>query len=350
MNTMFRPLILLALTWVLTSCSFTMGRNSCVKERRGAFDIGSGTTKAVAVEVNTCHTPMATILWEESRALGLKEDLLKNNKLSDEIYAEAQKVIGDLLQQLREHGVIHVSGVGTMALRQAPNGAEFLKSLGRKFDLPLRIITQKEEAALGAMSARTLRPEVASEVIWDIGGASAQWVYKDQGQTQFILSDLASVSFKDQVLQATKKKSAQVSSPNPLGKEGLLKAQQIARSHAQSFSKNLASAISKSQGAVLGIGGVHRFSVLGNLQKREFIAPQAQSYTREQLASAIKKSYQLNDEQIGGEFAATDVTNLVLVYSQMSALGISQVEVAKGNLALGVVMQEMLKSYGANDL
>lgn len=348
MNAVWRSaLLLITLTWLCAGCSFSLGRNTCLKEVRGAFDIGSGTTKAVAVEVNTCNQPLATIVWEDSRVLALKEDLLKNGKLSADAHKKALEVLGELLQKLRQKGATHVSGVATMAAREAPNGAEFVKILGRKLNIPLRIISQKEEAALGAVSARTLRPEVTSDVIWDIGGASAQWIYKDQAQTEFILSDLASVSFKELVMKQTKHKG---STPNPLGKSGLEIAQKISRRHAKNFSPKLSRTISKGQGVVLGIGGVHRYSVLGNLQKRGFIPAGKQAYTREELAKAIKASYLLSDTQIGGEYASTDVTNLILVYSQMSTLGVSRVEVAKGNLALGVVMQEMLKSYGANDL
>ncbi len=340
-------LAIIALCFLISSCSFSLGRNTCVQEIRGALDIGSGSTKAVAVEINTCSDSFTKVIWEDSRALALKEDLLKHNKLSEKIYGEAKLVLSELVQELKKQGAIHISGVATMAMRQAPNGREFLRSLSGELKIPLRVITQEEEAALGAVSARTLRPDVVSDVIWDIGGASAQWVFKTNSKTDFVLSDLASVSFKDLLLKNMKRST---STPNPLGRDGLAKAEILAMSVTRQFPTKLSESIQKSSGLVLGVGGVHRFSVLGNLVKLGLIPEKAQGYEVPNLEAAIKARYLLDDSEIGGDFAATDVTNLVLVYTQMKALGISRVEVAKGNLALGLVVHDLLKDHGANDL
>lgn len=340
-------LLLLIPVFFLFSCSFSMGRNSCVQETRGALDIGSGTTKAAAVSIDTCKAELARVIWESSRPLGLKDDLLKNKRLSDEALSKAKVVVSEFVQELKSRGAIKISGVATMALREAPNGAPFIKSLSASSGIPIRVISQKEEAALGAVSARVLRPEVKSHVIWDIGGASAQWVFKSKSSTEFLLSDLASVSFKDRVL---KEMGTKAQSPNPLGRDGLAKSERMARDITKGFDPKLVNSIHSSNGVALGIGGVHRYSILGNLKKLGLIEESRGDYTLEELKKAISIRYTQTDAEVGGEYASTDVTNMVLVYAQMKVLGIEKVEVAKGNLALGVVMQDLMAAHGANDL
>ena len=306
----------------------------------GSFDVGSGTTKALVARVAPCETPMMSVIWESSHALALKEDLSIHKSLSEAIFEEAIKVISKLKDEMKERKATTFRGVATMALRQAPNGQQFIERLSQRVDFPIKIISQRDEALLGALSARTLRPDVGARVIWDIGGASAQWVYQFEGKTHFALSSLASVSFKEEILKSLK---SQRSSPNPLGGDGQKVAQAIALRQSQRFSTSLKTSIEKSQNIVLGIGGVHRYSILGKLKKLNLIDSNQQSYVRGDLEKAIKELVNKNDQQVGGDYAKTDVTNLILVHTQMQYLAIEKVEVAQGNLALGAIVRELVK-------
>lgn len=340
----FRHFSLILFGLILSSCSFGLKKDSCPVLYKAAFDIGSGTTKSLLSRVASCETPAISVLWEESQALALKEDLEKNSKkLGPEVFVKAKNLILAMEKRLKEKltslGASHdshfeiVGGVATMALREASNGKFFASELSKETGLKISVISQDEEALLGALSARTLRPDVKTDVIWDIGGASSQWLYQHNGESKRVLSDLASVSLKLKVMKIMGIKGA---TPNPLGKTGVKTARKIVKDSAQTFAKDLKESVSKSNGIALGIGGVHRFSVLGQTKQKG-------SYSKDDVKRAIRSRYQMTDAQIGGEYAATDVTNLIFVYTLMEELGIERVEAANGNLALGVVVESLLK-------
>lgn len=331
--TLKRSLMYSLVLLITISCSFGRRAEVCEVSLKGALDIGSGTTKAVLVRLAPCEEKPITVVWEESRALALKEDLIKNQKLSDEILAQATKVVKELKAQITARDGELVAAVATMAVREAVNGLDWAQRLGKQTQVSVRVISQRDEALLGALSAKTLRPDVSTHVIWDIGGASSQWIYQDGIETELELSTLASVSLKNEVMSALKRTGK---TPNPLGRAGVKMTQDLVRAHVARYSSKLKQAIAKSKGVVLGVGGVHRYSVLGQIKS------QSQRYDQGALMNVIRARYKLNDEQIGGDYASTDVTNLILVYTAMRDLGVQVVEVAPGNLALGAVVESVL--------
>lgn len=318
---------------ITVSCSFGRRSDVCEVSLKAALDIGSGTTKAVLARLAPCEERPITVVWEESRALALKEDLTKHQKLSDQVLGQAAQVVNELKAEITARQGELVAAVATMAVREAPNGLDWAQRLSQLAKINVRVISQRDEALLGALSAKTLRPDVKTHVIWDIGGASSQWIYQDGIKTELELSNLASVSLKNEVIRTLKRNSK---TPNPLGREGVKQTQTLVRAHVARYSPELKQAIAKSRGVVLGVGGVHRYSVLGQLKSKD------QRYDQGALMNVIRARYKLSDEQIGGEYASTDVTNLVLVYTAMRDLGVQVVEVAPGNLALGAVVENTL--------
>ena len=82
---------------------------------------------------------------------------------------------------------------------------------------------------------------------------------------------------------------------------------------------------------VLGIGGVHYYSVRGQTKVES-------KYDHSTLESTISSKLAKHDADIGGDYASTDVSNLILVKSYMEALNIKEVEAFRINLADGVLL------------
>ena len=61
-------------------------------------------------------------------------------------------------------------------------------------------------------------------------------------------------------------------------------------------------------------------------------------YSQKDVLNTLIERSKLTDQEIGGEFASTDVTNLALVLGFMQALGIERVYPIKINMAHGILL------------
>jgi exopolyphosphatase/guanosine-5'-triphosphate,3'-diphosphate pyrophosphatase len=83
---------------------------------------------------------------------------------------------------------------------------------------------------------------------------------------------------------------------------------------------------------VLGIGGVHYYSV------RKQCVEEGKTYTISDVEKALTNRNNLTDKEIGGEYAATDISNLTLVLGFMRELEIEKIETLKANMAHGILI------------
>lgn len=292
-------------------------QSPCI-ERRGAIDVGSGSTKALGAVVDICKQQIVKVLFDEQTPISFKD-----SSFSSEVISEAQVKFTSLVRALNKLEIHHINAVATEAFRQIKDGEEIAKKISNFTSVDLRVITQSEEAELGVASARALASPEA--VVWDIGGGSMQITTKNE----VFLGKLASVSFKDLVIKKVKHKDPkQVKSPNPLKewKEAIT----LSLNHAnKNLSENLKTNFKKTPW--MGIGGVWWHSIRSQTKNEA---------TLDSLRQALKQRSKLNDSQIGGSYASTDVTNLALVIGYMEALGISSVTPVKATLTQGLLFHK----------
>ena len=82
---------------------------------------------------------------------------------------------------------------------------------------------------------------------------------------------------------------------------------------------------------VVGIGGVLNGSIKGQTRVKE-------SFRLRDVRTAITKRLNLTDEEIGGEYASTDLSNLIMVDGYMEYLGISEVHPLDVDMTDGVLI------------
>eukprot|EP01126_Amoeba_proteus_P007930 TRINITY_DN12895_c0_g1_i1.p1 TRINITY_DN12895_c0_g1~~TRINITY_DN12895_c0_g1_i1.p1 ORF type:complete len:351 (+),score=80.63 TRINITY_DN12895_c0_g1_i1:3-1055(+) len=147
---------------------------------RGAWDVGSGTTKLQVAWVNTATNPptvdRVVLNLEQEILLGIGLQRDGTGRLSDELCQKLMSTIENYKEQAQLVGTEIHSGVATAVFRKATNGLEILNSINQKFSLNLKLITQELEGKLGFMTACALATDYDPETIvsWDIGGASFQ--------------------------------------------------------------------------------------------------------------------------------------------------------------------------------
>lgn len=318
---------------------FSAGAKDCLR-RAGALDIGSGSTKALAAEIDVCKDRVVRILFQKNIPLAFNESLGRSPSglIETKLIKEAGVKIAALAKEIRDLKVEKISAAATSVFRKAVNGEAAAADIARAAGIPVKILSQAEEAAVGARSALSKLPKTgdakAPLVVWDIGGGSMQMWSRDGAETRLFEGDLAAVSFKNRVLRELQGKDPkEVASPNPLGKargRAVRLAKEDARTKVPAFFRENAA-----RARWIGIGGVLALSV----QKQA--APSAREFTRAELSSALQRRSELGDDKLEGDYRSTDVTNLALVLGYMETLGLRRIETVEVSLAEGWLLQSV---------
>lgn len=302
------------------------------------MDIGSGTTKVLAVSVDVCEKKIIKVIFEDRIALAFNEVYEKSldQKIPENFWQESLPRIQVSVDKLNALGIKKVAAVATAVFRNAKNGKEVIAKLGRGLNLTIQVISQEQEAELGFWSVlafKNWRPGEAPLVVWDIGGGSMQMFFWQARRSQVFHGKLASVSFKNNILQLLQFKNPQeFSSPNPLG-HNRLAAVQLAKNDAvlnvPKFFKRL------QHPRWIGIGGVLSMSVQKQVNR------EANSFTVAELDKTLQNRAVLRDEQIEGDYKVTDISNLALVLGYMRALNIHEIETVPVSLGQGLVYKNL---------
>jgi exopolyphosphatase / guanosine-5'-triphosphate,3'-diphosphate pyrophosphatase len=140
------------------------------------FDIGTNTVLMVAVEVNADHGP--TVLCDLGRITRLGRGVDRTGMLDAEGAALTLDTVVEFAAQARAAGVERFVGAATSAVRDASNGANFLRTVRERAAVELQVISGSDEAALShlaVMRGLTIDP-AAKLLIVDIGGGSTELI------------------------------------------------------------------------------------------------------------------------------------------------------------------------------
>ena len=315
---------------LLMSSGTALATTKCL-QTKATLDIGSGTTKILVAQINKCQKSILKLLMDEKVAIPFNEDLdqSKDFRLSPIIFEKAVQKLTPLLEKARSYHPGKIKAVATSVFREALNGKEFALALANKMKLEIKVISQQQEAILGYQSAQVVSGNFSENIlVWDIGGGSMQMVQRHKSMNNIYMGAIASVTFKNMLLNSVIDAPENQTSPNPLGNKAnasLKLAEYYAKVHVP---KPIKETSRSSQ--VLGIGGV--FTAL-----QQKVDSTSHLLTKANLEELLQQRKNLTDEQIPGDYKAVDVTNIILVLGFMKALGIEQVNTYKVNLTHGLL-------------
>jgi len=323
--------------------------DDCI-ETRAVFDIGSSSTRMQVSRVDVCQKEILEDLYSAEEKIDFIESLKKskNDSLPKAFTAQAIRS----LKQLKEKSLVYQPskwiGVVTSAFRAARNGQEVATNIQKETGILIRLVSQEEEGQIGFWGAvyrwksgaqtngaiQTF--DMNNIIVWDIGGGSMEFSFLNKNQiVQVEEGQTASVLFKNQIITDIQKKSlSQTQSPNPLSQKIVKKALQLAQEMAAKNAKKLKLQFNKPV-TVLGVGGVHWYSLRLQTDTKEF-------YTLKDVEKALSQKTGLTDAQIGGAYASTEISNLILVSGFMKKLGIEKVFPLKVNLTDGLLLSTAL--------
>ena len=137
----------------------------------GIIDIGSNSVRFVA---SGGSPRVPSTLFNEKIVAALGRSLPIDNRIDDEAAARALSALGRYRQLAKDMGLKRLHVVATAAVRDASNGAEFLKAV-HALGLKPRLLPGSEEAELSGLGVISDIPR-ANGVVADLGGGSLELI------------------------------------------------------------------------------------------------------------------------------------------------------------------------------
>ncbi|MBG0790806.1 MAG: hypothetical protein H0S80_09940 [Desulfovibrionaceae bacterium] len=305
--------------------------------RRAAFDVGSAVIKCTIADVDIATGRIANTIETLSEKVDFSEDLDRSydSNLSTEVMDQGIQAMLRMKRRAELLKVMEYSAAGDSIFRNAHNGRAYFVRMENETGVKCRVISQQQAATLSFHAVRQGMATSSRELlVWDIGGGGMHMTARrTDGGLHFYLDSMASVTFKNTVIEVIQKKDPLTTpSPNPMCAEEVRQALSYIKAHAQvSVPMTIKSKIRNGNVIVAGIGGVHYYSI------PEVMGGRKPFYTRDDVANCLKEWTGRKDSDFDSEFASTRFTNLILVLGYMDALGITEVHPLKINEADGLL-------------
>ncbi|HEX2768301.1 MAG TPA: Ppx/GppA phosphatase family protein, partial [Geobacteraceae bacterium] len=145
------------------------------KNRLAAIDIGTNSIRCIVVEVDKLGK--FRVLDDEKATVRLGEGITREGAITQAAWQRAMVALSRMKKIVDGYGVMAVEAVATSAVRQATNGAAFVKAVADEIGLSIAIISGEEEAELATLSAlHNFDMEGTRYAMVDIGGGSVEVV------------------------------------------------------------------------------------------------------------------------------------------------------------------------------
>ena len=158
--------------------------------RYAAVDIGSNTLLLLVVEKDPEAPGGLRARRDECRFGRLGQGLDRSGQLAPEAIERSLEILRGYRATLDEDDVTRIAVVGTQALREATNAAEFLAPAGEILGAPVEVIRGEREAELVYRSVAESFPELAAGalLVVDVGGASTEVIVGRAGAVESLVS------------------------------------------------------------------------------------------------------------------------------------------------------------------
>ncbi|MBD2726084.1 Ppx/GppA family phosphatase [Nostoc sp. FACHB-892] len=153
-----------------------------------AIDLGTNSLHMVAVKIDP-RLPAFSIIARDKETVRLGDRNLTTGELKPEIIKKAIAALGRFQEVAKTINAETIIAVATSAVREAPNGKDFLYRVETELGLSVDLISGQEEARriyLGVLSGMEFHNQ--PHMIVDIGGGSTELVLGDSHQARTLTS------------------------------------------------------------------------------------------------------------------------------------------------------------------
>ncbi|MEH2260707.1 Ppx/GppA phosphatase family protein [Nostoc sp.] len=153
-----------------------------------AIDLGTNSLHMVVVKIDPT-LPAFSIIAREKETVRLGDRNLTTGELKPEIIKKAIAACGRFQEVAKTINAETIIAVATSAVREAPNGKDFLHTIETELGLSVNLISGQEEARriyLGVLSGMEFNNQ--PHTIIDIGGGSTELILGDSHQARILTS------------------------------------------------------------------------------------------------------------------------------------------------------------------
>ena len=143
---------------------------------RAVVDIGSNSVRLVVYD-GPRRAPIA--IFNEKSLCGLGRNITDDGKLDPTAVADALATLMRFRMVLDEFGSVSVEAIATAAVRDASDGANFIKAV-KEIGFDVRLVSGEEEASLAAHGVVSFEPD-ATGLAGDMGGGSLELIQLKNG-------------------------------------------------------------------------------------------------------------------------------------------------------------------------
>lgn len=164
------------------------------------FDVGTNTVLMLAVEASPHRKPVP--LLELSRITRVGKGVDRTGKLDPDAVLRTLDTIVEFAAMARAVGVEKMVGVATSAIRDAGNGAKFIREVKEKAGVELQVITGREEAELSRLAVvrgLALDPNLRL-LIADVGGGSTELIRSQGDNIHMVSLQMGSVRLTERII------------------------------------------------------------------------------------------------------------------------------------------------------
>lgn len=142
--------------------------------RFAIIDLGTNTFNLLIIEAEGKDYRQ---LFATKIGVGLGLGGINENRISDDAKERGIKALGEFERKCAEYNVNKIKAIGTSALRNADNAADFVESVKETYGIDIEIINGAREAEL-IHRGNTLGYKIQKPtLIMDIGGGSTEFVF-----------------------------------------------------------------------------------------------------------------------------------------------------------------------------
>lgn len=164
--------------------------NQPVKQNRiiAAIDIGTNSLHMVVVKIEPT-LPSFTMIAKEKETVRLGDRNLETGELKPEVIKKAIACLGRFQELAKSLEAESIIAVATSAVRESPNGRDFIHKVETEIGLNIDLISGQEEARriyLGVLSGMEFNHQ--PHIIVDIGGGSTELILGDSQEPRSLTS------------------------------------------------------------------------------------------------------------------------------------------------------------------
>lgn len=139
--------------------------------RRAVIDLGTNTFNLLIAEIATRR-----VLFQTKEGVALGMDGINENRIGEAAMTRAFAALQHFKQLCVQWEVDFIRAIGTSALRDATNSAEFVMKVAKELNIEIEIISGLQEAQFIYNGVQLTHEFTTPALIMDIGGGSTEFI------------------------------------------------------------------------------------------------------------------------------------------------------------------------------